>query len=178
LKQVKEGSLLVKTRVDKKVDITEVDGIIDKHKDKPGRLLPALQELEREFGWLRPEILMRVSQRFDIAPSEVYGVASFYSLFSLKPRGRYVIAMCQDAPCHVVGAQAVMEEIEKQLGIGAGQTTPDGLFALEMASCLGACAAGPVISINGELFGNLTPEDVPAILARFRDKAASEEVHG
>ncbi len=161
---------------DVKVDISKIDEILDKHKDKPGRLMPALQELEREFGWLGPDILIRVAQQFDIPPSKVYGVASFYSLFSLKPKGRYVISICQDAPCHVLGAQAVIKELEKQLGISMGQTTSDGLFTLEITSCLGVCGVVPVIDINGEVFGNLTPTRIPAILAKFREKAPAEEV--
>lgn len=161
---------------DVKVDIRKVDEIIDKYKDKPGPLMPVLQELEREFRYLGPDVLMRVARRLDIPPSKVYGIASFYTLFSLEPKGRYVISICQDAPCHVLGAQAVIKELEKQLGIGMGQTTPDRLFTLEHTSCLGVCGVGPVIEINGEVFGNLTPTQIPAILAKYREKAPAEEV--
>jgi NADH:ubiquinone oxidoreductase subunit E len=153
----------------------KVDEILDRHKDKPGPLMPVLQDLQKELAWLSPEVLTRVAQRLDIHPSKVYGVASFYTLFATKPKGRHIVRICENAPCHVLGAPAVMREVERAAGAKMGETTQDGAFTLEFTSCLGVCGVGPVMEIDGEVFGNLTPAQVPAILGRFREMAAPKE---
>jgi len=151
-----------------------VDAVIDRHLEREGALLPVLQELQRECGWLSPEVLTRVAQRFKVPPSKVYGVASFYTLFSTTPKGLHVIKVCESTPCHTVGAQAVIKELESQLGVKVGATTQDGLFTLELTSCLGVCGVGPVMEIDGEVFGNLTPGDIAGILDKYRAVSAAQ----
>lgn len=162
--------------VGQQADMSKVDEILDRHKDTPGALMPVLRELQAELGWLSPEVLTRVAQRLDIPPSKVYGVASFYTLFATKPKGKYVVQVCENAPCHVLGAREIIRALEKSLGIKMGETTPDRQFTLEYTSCLGVCGVGPVISVNGEVFGNLTPDQIPGIIDRLRRQARAEEV--
>lgn len=151
-----------------KPDPSRVNKIIDKHIQKQGALMPVLQDLQKELGWLSPEVLTIVAQRFKVPPSKVYGVASFYTLFSTTPKGRHIIRVCENAPCHVVGASAIIKELERQLGVKVGETTPDCLFTLELTSCLGVCGVAPVIDIDGEVYGNLKPSDIASILDKYR----------
>ena len=101
-------------------------------------------------------------------------MASFYSLISLKPLGRHVIRFCQDAPCHVVGGRAVWEALQAELGIAAGETTPDGQWSLLTTSCIGACSVGPVMMVDNDIHGNLTPENVRAVLARYNETGGAQ----
>ena len=110
--------------------------------------------------------------------SKVYSVASFYSLISLKPLGRHVIRFCEDAPCHVVGGREIWEALERELGIPFGETTLDGEWSLLTTSCIGACAVGPVMMVDEDIYGNLTPEKVTEIIARYRQEASLADAQG
>jgi len=108
--------------------------------------------------------MQAAAEHLGLPPSYVYGVATFYTMFSMEPRGRYVIRVCQSPPCHLMGSTDLSKELVKALGIGFGETTKDGLFTLEMSSCLGVCGVAPAMMINGEVFGNLTQARVYEIL--------------
>lgn len=101
--------------------------------------------------------------------SYVHGVVTFYSMFSLKPRGRYIIRLCESPPCHLMGSESILEYLKKKLNIDIGETTPDGLFTLELTSCLGICGVAPAMMINNEMVGNLTPEKIDSIIEERRN---------
>ena len=147
--------------------LAKVDQIIARHKDQPGALLPVLQAVQAELKYLPEEALVRVAIGLGIPLSKIYGVASFYTLFNLRPKAEHIIRVCESAPCHVRGAEEVIEALERALGIKVGEDTPDGRFTLELSSCIGVCGVAPAIMIDDEVFGNLTPDMIPGILARF-----------
>lgn len=146
----------------------KVEAIIAANQGKPGALLPILRGIQREFGYLAEADLLAVAQALGLPMSKVYGTATFYSLFALKPKGKYVIRICESAPCHVEGFPEILEAIKAELGIGLGETTPDWKFSLETTSCIGVCGVAPAIMINDEVYGNLTPEAIPQILAQYK----------
>ncbi|MBR5859453.1 MAG: NAD(P)H-dependent oxidoreductase subunit E, partial [Clostridia bacterium] len=108
-----------------------------------------------------------ISERLHVPVSEIYGVATFYALFSLKPKGEYIISVCTGTACYVKGAQAVLDEVKKQLGIESGETTEDGKFSIQDTRCLGCCGLAPVMTINNDVYGRLDPADVKDILAKY-----------
>lgn len=138
-------------------------------------LLPILHYAQRELGsgWLSPEIMDYVASLLNIKPIEVYEVATFYSMYNLKPVGRYVLEVCRTGPCCLVGAEKIQEHIENTLGIKEGETTPDGMFTLKTMECLGGCGYGPLLQILETFHENLTPEKVDALIADCRRKAAT-----
>lgn len=146
--------------------------IISGYTGIPGGIIEAFHAVQEEYGYL-PEIAISEAARvFKVPPAEAYGVATFYSMFSIKPRGKYVVRVCQSAPCHVAGATEVVAALEKELGIRMGDTTPDGLFSLEFTECIGQCQANPVISINGQPYQGVSPAKVSGIIAAVREKHA------
>ncbi|HHF53118.1 MAG TPA: NADH-quinone oxidoreductase subunit NuoE [candidate division WOR-3 bacterium] len=118
--------------------------------------------------YLSKEDLQAVADYLNVPYSYVHGVATFYSMFSLKPRGKYIIRVCESPACHLMGSSSVIYELAKLLGIGIGETTPDGLFTLELSSCLGVCGVAPAVMINDEVYGNLTPEKIRQIIEEKR----------
>ena len=150
------------------VNMEVIDKITELYSNEPGNLLPILRDVQRETKYLSDEVLIRISDNLDIPLSQVYGVATFYSLFTVKPKGKYVIRVCEDAPCHVVGTPKLYSALEEYLGITAGQTTQDGLFSLEFTSCLGLCGVAPVIMVNEDVYGKLTSDMIPDILANYK----------
>ena len=149
------------------------DKIVDQHNAEHEALVEILREVNDESGHLTPVQLERIAARLDLPLSKVYSVASFYSLISLQPLGKHVIRFCEDAPCHVVGGREVWEALEQELGIPFGATTLDGEWSLLTTSCIGACAVGPVMMVDGDIYGNLTPDKVREIIARYRDSNAA-----
>lgn len=139
--------------------------IIANCKDTKGGIIEAFHALQDEFNCISHEALQEAAQVFGIAESEAYGVATFYSYLSVEPRGKYIIRMCESAPCHVAGADELLKAIENQLCIKAGETTPDGKFTLELTECVGQCQATPVITINSKPVFNVTANMLPQILA-------------
>lgn len=146
-----------------------VQNIIDRHLQLEGNLLPILHAIQAELGYLPESAMAQVARALKIPLSKVYGTATFYSLFATHPKGEYVIRICESAPCHIQGAQEVIEALEKELGIKVGETTPDRKFTLELASCIGVCGVAPAIMINEQVHGNLTPAMIPGIIARYRN---------
>jgi NADH:ubiquinone oxidoreductase subunit E len=143
---------------------------IEEHKDMPGALMPVLQEAQNIFGYLPLEILQMISRKLNIPMSEIYGVATFYAQFSFIPKGKYIISVCLGTACYVKGAQQILEEIEAQLGIKAGYTTPDLLFSINSCRCVGDCSKAPVILVNEDVYPKVTKDEVKEILDKYRSE--------
>lgn len=143
--------------------------VIKKHKGEPGALMPVLQEAQGIFGYVPMDVQEIIADGLETTLSEVYGVATFYSQFSLKPRGKYVIGVCMGTACYVKGAQQVLDKLSQELGVPVGDTTQDHRFTLEATRCLGACGLAPVMMINDKVYGRLTPEDIPGIIEKYRE---------
>lgn len=141
--------------------------LIERYQSKKGALVPLLHEAQQIFGYLPEEVQRRVADGLGLPLSEVYGVATFYSLFSLKPRGKHKIGICLGTACYVRGAGAILAELEKELAIKVNDTTPDGKFTLEITRCIGACGLSPVMTVDEDVFGRLTPDSIKDILARY-----------
>ena len=141
---------------------------IDLWKGKEGALMPVMHEAQELFGCLEESTQEFIAQHLGVLKSQVYGVATFYSRFTVQPRRKYIISQCLGTACYVRGAQDVYDEFAKQLGIGPGETTEDGLFTLESARCIGCCGLAPALMVNDEVFGRLTPGDVAGILDKYR----------
>lgn len=149
-------------------DIEQVAEIIAQHGKEPEALVETLRDLDTRWGYLPRKALQVVAQAYQMTPSQLYGVASFYSLLSTVPRGEHVIRCCESAPCELSGSSGVLEAVKEALGIDVGQTAGDGKFTLETTSCLGLCGVGPVLTVDGKVYGRLTPERVSDILNRYR----------
>lgn len=145
------------------------------HKDQPGCLMPVLQEAQEIYGYLPIEVQAMIAEGLNISLSEVYGVATFYSQFRLTPKGKYRISICLGTACYVKGAAKILEAVENKLGIKVGECTVDGLFSIESCRCVGACGLAPVMMINDEVYGRLTPEQIPGILENYATKGDKSE---
>ena len=153
--------------------LNRVDEIVQEYAAVKTPLMYILKDVQKEFGHLSEDVLTQVAKSTDIPLSDIYGVATFYSLFTTAPKGKYIVRCCNNAPCHVNGSNEVLEQIKQYLGVDANQTTDDGQFTLEFTSCLGLCAVAPVMMINDEVYGNLTPEKAVAILKDYKMKGLS-----
>ena len=138
------------------------------HKQQKGALMPVLQEAQNLFGCVPLDVQEIIADGLGVSLSEVYGVATFYSQFSLKPKGKYVCGVCLGTACYVKGSQKVLDELLSELNITVGDTTQDGLFTVDATRCLGACGLAPVIMINDDVYGRLVPDDIPAIIEKYR----------
>jgi len=132
------------------------------------QLLELLKEVQDRFGYLSGEALVEVARVLGLSIGEVYGVASFYSFLSTKPMGKNVIRVCKSVPCFLKNSAPIIESVKKELGINPGETTPDGRFSFELASCIGACEKAPAMMINHDVHGDLTPEKISQILKGYR----------
>jgi len=148
----------------------KLDKFISEQKDKKGPLMPILQKAQEIFGYLPIELQNHIAEALGIPLTDIYGVATFYSQFSLTPKGEYQVGVCMGTACYVRGAQKILDEFAKILDVKVGQTTNDGKFTLEATRCLGACGLAPVIMINDEVYGRLIPDDVPGIIGKYKDK--------
>ena len=146
----------------------EVNIIIENHKTVKGPLIPVLHKIQGLFGYLPEDMLHLVSLGLNIPMTEIYGVASFYSNFSLVPKGEHIIRVCLGTACYVKGAQLIIDELSKELGVNVGETTEDGKFTFEAARCLGACGLAPVMMIDEQVYGRLEPETVVQILEEYK----------
>ena len=145
----------------------ELEAYIAENKGIDGPLMPIMQKAQELFGYLSLETMTIIADALDIPVSEVYGVATFYAQFSLQPKGEYIISVCTGTACYVKGAQAVLDEVINILGVGPGQTTADGRFTIQDTRCLGCCGLAPVMTINQDVYGRLTPEEVKGILEKY-----------
>ncbi|HHY46544.1 MAG TPA: NADH-quinone oxidoreductase subunit NuoE [Firmicutes bacterium] len=145
-----------------------MDSILEKYRGRKDALIPALYDIQKVMNYLPESAAVKVAEALEVPVSKVYGVATFYTLFSVKPRGKHIIRVCESAPCHVLGAMNVVKELERELGIKVGETTKDGRFTLELTSCLGTCGVAPAIMIDDVVYGNLTADKIPHILSEYR----------
>ena len=140
---------------------------IEENKDLPGALMPVLHEGQKIFGALPIEVQKVVSEKMNIPMAEVYGVVTFYSHFTLEPKGDYHIGVCLGTACYVKGAQPIIDAIESSLNLAVGATSPDAKFSLEATRCIGACGLAPVHTVNEDVYGRISEKDVPDILAKY-----------
>jgi len=142
--------------------------IISAFKDVPGGIIESYHALQRQYSYIPEEAVLEAAQIFDMSKAEAYGVATFYSYFKVGKRGRNVIRICESAPCHIAGADKIVAALESELGIKMGETTADGKFTLEFTECVGQCQATPVITINSQPYGDMTPEKIKTVLAECK----------
>ncbi|MCD6250297.1 MAG: NAD(P)H-dependent oxidoreductase subunit E [candidate division Zixibacteria bacterium] len=143
---------------------TQVQDIIEKHEQTRGGLIAILEGIQNRYGYLSEDSLRTVAEKTGRSLVDIYAVATFYKAFSLKPRGKHLISACLGTACHVRGGPAIAEEIQRQLGVEAGETTPDGEFTFETAACLGACALGPIVVVDGHYYSKVGTVNVKNIL--------------
>jgi len=144
----------------------KVDSLIDSYTDKKEQLISLLQDVQAEFNYLPQDVLVKVSQKLDIPLSQVFSVATFFRAFSLKPKGRHLVAICTGTACHVRGGQRLVDKIERDYGIKPGETTEDMRFTLETVNCLGCCALGPVVVVDGKYESQVTPDKLDLALSQ------------
>lgn len=153
-------------------DMSKVDTILDRYGQGQRGLIPSLLEIQKVYHYLPPEALQRVADRLSIPMIQVYQVASFYKAFSLEPRGEHLITVCLGTACHVRGGEMLIEQIGRLLNVKAGETTKDMQFTLEAVNCLGCCALGPVMVLDGKYYGSMAASKVEKVL----DKSMKQEV--
>lgn len=149
------------------MDIERIDQVIDKHQAEPSSLIQILLEIQSENHWLPREALARISQKLDVPLSRIQHIATFYKAFSLVPKGRHEIHICMGTACHVRGAARVLDSVQDRVGIKPGETDLDLKFSLETVNCLGCCALGPVMEINGKTHGNMSPAKTEEVLNSY-----------
>jgi len=140
---------------------------IEESKGQTGALIPVLQQAQALIGYLPLSILQTIARDMRVSLSEVYGIASFYSFFTMVPRGKYIISMCMGTSCYVRGGERILNTLQKELGIDPGETTPDGLFSLEMVRCLGCCALSPVVAIEDKVYRRMSPTKMKEVLSSY-----------
>lgn len=148
-------------------EIVTIDGVIKKYRDKKGALIPVLQEIQKKIGFLPVEVQKRIAAELNIPEKEVYGVATFYSFFSMIPRGNNDIRVCLGTACFVKGGKKIADRIQKELGIKPGQTTRDRKYSLQVNRCVGACGLAPIIVINDKIYQKVKPEEVMDIIYSY-----------
>ncbi len=150
-----------------KLSKLKIRSILDSYERNPGMLVAVLQDVQAEYNYLPKETLTQVSQGLDISLTQVYSVATFFKAFSLKPRGRHIINVCLGTACHVRGAVRILEEIGRQLDIKPGETTKDFKYTMETVNCVGACALGPIVIIDGKYSGQMKTDKVKTLLESY-----------
>ena len=150
--------------------VAKINAICDKYIDEKTPLIMILSDIQKEFGYVPMEVQEIVSARTGISVAEIYGVVTFYSFFSLEPKGKYVIGVCLGTACYVKGAQRICDQFCELLGVKPGQTTDDGLFTVDALRCIGACAAAPAVTINGKIYARVNVKDIAGIIAEYRNK--------
>ena len=146
------------------VELDKLDEIIDRYVGEEGVLIQLLLDMQSELNWIPKEALERMSERLKVPISQIYRIASFYKAMSLTPRGRHIVNVCLGTACHVRGGQRIMDRAKELLGIKEGETTPDMKFTLERVNCLGCCALGPVVVVDRDYHGKITPAKVKEII--------------
>ena len=148
--------------------INFIKEVCKSYDNKPGEVINVLHKVQGEFGYLPAEVQELVAKELNIPVSRVYGIVSFYSFFTMTPKGQYPISVCLGTACYVRGAEKVLDELKRQLGIGVGEVTPDGKFSLTCLRCVGACGLAPVIEVGEKVYGRMTPDRVKDVLAEYK----------
>lgn len=149
-------------------EFEKLDAVIAEWKDEQGGLLPIMQQAQEICGCVDEEVQKYISIKTGFPMTAIYGISTFYSQFTLEPKGKYTLGMCMGTACYVRGAADVFDALGKALGIEAGRTTEDGLFTLEAVRCIGCCGLAPAMMVNDEVYGRLTPDDIPGIVEKYR----------
>ncbi|MBQ9832320.1 MAG: NAD(P)H-dependent oxidoreductase subunit E [Clostridia bacterium] len=152
---------------DRTAQYAELDKVIEKWKGEAGGVLPIMQHAQEIFGCVDEDVQNYISEKTGVPVTTIYGIATFYSLFTLKPKGKYTIGVCLGTACYVKGSQLVIDELSKQLNLEVGGTSEDGLFTLDATRCIGCCGLAPALMVNDEVYGRLTPADVPGIIEKY-----------
>lgn len=155
--------------------MSRIRDIFKRHPANRGSLIPVLQDVQDDFGYLSEEAVEELSQLMGISANEIYGVATFYTQFRFSPPGRHRIQSCLGTACHVRGGQNILNELEQRLGITAGQTTANGQFDLERVACLGCCALAPVVAVDGKVHAQVTAKKIPSVLSQYSDKEGTKK---
>ncbi len=155
--------------MDNKIDMELIKPVLDEYGEVKGSLITILQQTQEIYGYLPKEAIEYIAQRTGIEISEIMGVATFYTQFRLTPVGKYLIMLCQGTACHVNSSELILQTIKDELGIDDGKTTEDGLFSLKCVACLGCCSLSPVMMINENAYGSLTPDKTKTILRQLRE---------
>lgn len=150
------------------IDWDKLNAIINEHKGEKWGLIPLLQEIQENFGYIPPESIEPVATALTLFPSQVQGVITFYSGFALKPKGKYVLKLCRGTACHVKGSRSILRTMQKELDLKEGETSPDYQFSLETVACLGACFLAPTMMVNLNYFGKLAPSRITSILDQYK----------
>ena len=148
--------------------LSKLNNIINKHKGKPGGLIPVLEEAQVCLEYLPMSVQKKIAKELNLPLSRVYGVVTFYSFFTMTPRGKHTVRVCLGTACYVRGGKAIAETLQKEFGINDGETTPDRMFTLETIRCLGACGLGPVVVVDEDVHGRMKPSKVKEILAQYK----------
>lgn len=147
----------------------KLKAIIEANRHDKSRLMAVMQEAQEIYGYLPIEVQSMIAEGMDVPLEKVYGVATFYAQFSLSPKGKYNISVCMGTACYVKGSQAILDAVSDKLGIGIDECTPDGRYSVTACRCIGACGLGPVLTVNDDVYGRLTPDDIDGILAKYQD---------
>lgn len=153
------------------INLSLLDGVLSEYAEVKGSLITILQHTQEIYGYLPKEAIELISEKTGIATSEIMGVGTFYTQFRFEPVGKYLIMLCQGTACHVNSSELILQTIQDELGIADGQTTKDGLFSLKCVACLGCCSLSPVMMVNEDTYGSLTPDKTKKILKELREAA-------
>ena len=142
--------------------------VIAAHKDQKGAAIPVLHKAQEIYGYLPLEVQEMIAEGLNVPLAEIYGIVTFYAQFSLNPKGRFQIGVCLGTACYVKGSGDILNKVKEILNIEVGECTPDGKFSLDATRCIGACGLAPVLTVNGDVYGRLTPDEIPGIIAKYR----------
>lgn len=148
-------------------NFAKLHNVIESHKDMQGPLMPILHEAQHIFGAIPLEVQKTISEKMNVPLAEIYGVVTFYSQFTLEPKGDYLIGICLGTACYVRGAQQLIDKVVELTGVSVGKTSLDGKFSLEATRCIGACGLAPVLTVNEDVYGRLVLEDIPGIIQKY-----------
>ena len=153
--------------------VKQIESIIERYKDEKTPLMMILSDIQKEYGYIPLDVQELVSEKTGIPVAEIYGVVTFYSFFSLNPKGKYVVGVCLGTACYVKGSQQIIDKFSELLGIKPGETTEDGMFTLSALRCIGACSIAPAVNINGKVYPKMTVDKVKELVAEYRDGGAN-----
>jgi len=155
-------------KVEEEIDLGPANKVIDKYIDMSGNLMPVLQGIQEEYGYIPEETVHLTAERLNVYSSQIYGVLTFYAQFHLEPRGKYIIRVCMGTACHVKGAGRIGDTIKERLGIGHAETTEDLQFTAEYVACIGACGMAPVIMVNDATYGSITVQKTDEVIEKYK----------
>jgi len=158
----------VEEQVEEEIDLGPANKVIDKYIDMHGALMPVLQAIQEEYGYIPEPTVDLVAERLNVYASQIYGVLTFYAQFHLKPRGKYIVRVCMGTACHVKGAGRIGDTIKEQIGVGHAETTEDLLFTAEYVACIGACGMAPVIMVNDATYGSISVQKTIEVMDKYK----------